>query len=137
MTTTTPDVVGGHDGEAAERHERLTVAVRRLRTRATTDDTARVLLVLGGVLVPLGVVLIVLGWAGAARSVDEWEQIPYLISGGILGLALVVAGGFCYFTYWQTEVLHAVRRDVTDSRAMLDTLERIEALLAAQQEQGR
>lgn len=136
MTTTMPPETAVLDTDAAARHERLVTSVRSLRTRVTADDSARTLLVLGAVLVPLGVVLIVLGWAGASRSVDEWEQIPYLISGGVLGLALVVAGGFCYFTYWQTQVLHAVRRDATDTKAVLETLERIEALLAASATRG-
>jgi hypothetical protein len=128
--TTVPEAPAVLDDEAAVRHERLVMSVRSLRTRVTGDDTARTLLILGGILLPLGLVLIVLGWSGASRSVDEWEQIPYLISGGVLGLALVVAGGFCYFTYWQTQVLHAVRRDATDTKAVLEALERIEALLA-------
>jgi hypothetical protein len=130
VTTTTPDSLGELEAEAAARHQRLITQVRGLRTRATADNTARFLLVLGGVLLPLGFVLIILGWTGAARSVDEWEQIPYLISGGLLGLALVVAGGFCYFTYWQTEVLHAARRDASDTKAVLEALGRIETLLA-------
>lgn len=137
MTTTTmPPSAPALDDDAAARHQRLVESVRGLRTRVTGDDTARTLLILGGILLPLGLVLIVLGWSGASRSVDEWEQIPYLISGGVLGLALVVAGGFCYFTYWQTQVLHAVRRDATDTKAVLEALERIEALLAADVKTG-
>ena len=40
----------------------------------------------------LGLGLILLGWFGASGSAREFEQIPYLISGGILGLALVILG---------------------------------------------
>jgi hypothetical protein len=40
----------------------------------------------------LGFVLIYLGWNGAGSFNDVRQQFPYLISGGIAGLALVVVG---------------------------------------------
>ena len=40
----------------------------------------------------VGFFLIFLGWNGAASNDDEPAQIPYVISGGIAGLALVVLG---------------------------------------------
>jgi hypothetical protein len=89
----------------------------------------RVLLVLGAVLQPLGGALILLGWSGAANSTDVWEQVPYMISGGVLGLAMVVAGGFCYFGYWQTEMVVALRRQSITEERVLSSLERVEALL--------
>ena len=128
MTTTTPtDIVVEHDRVEA-RQQRLAAAVQSLRTRAGGVDGARLLLVIGGVLIPLGVVLIVLGWWGAANTPRVFEQIPYAISGGLLGLALVFAGGFTYFAYWLTQLVYAVRRDAADNRAVL---ERIETLLAS------
>src|SRR5207244_6370587 len=118
-------------GEAARRHNRLASSVRELRTRAGGADKARTLLVLGGILVPLGIVLILLGWSGVSHTTDTFEQMPYVVSGGLLGLALVVAGGFCYFAYWQTQVVRAVRRDAADIRSMRDSLTHIGSLLAA------
>lgn len=41
----------------------------------------------------LGVVVIVLGWYGAAHTTILQYQTPYLISGGMLGAALIVLGG--------------------------------------------
>jgi hypothetical protein len=90
-----------------------------------------VLLVLGAVLQPLGGALILLGWSGAANSTDVWEQVPYLISGGVLGLGMIVTGGFCYFGYWQTEMVVALRRQSVTEERMLASLERVEALLDA------
>jgi hypothetical protein len=52
------------------------------------------------VLLPLGLLVIVIGWYGAAHTPYLFEQLPYLISGGLLGLALVVAGGLVYFGSW-------------------------------------
>jgi hypothetical protein len=76
--------------------------VEGLRTSARTDRLDRALLIAGCVLVPLGVALVLLGWLGTSRTPLVFEQIPYLVSGGLLGLALVVAGGFAYFGYWQS-----------------------------------
>jgi hypothetical protein len=119
------------DDEVLRRHNRLASSMQELRTRAGGADRARALLVMGGILIPLGIVLILLGWSGVSHTTDTFEQTPYIVSGGLLGLALVVAGGFCYFGYWQTQVVRAVRRDAADIRSIRDSLQHIEELLAA------
>jgi hypothetical protein len=86
------------------------------------------MLIIGGVLMPLGVLLIILGWVGASHTPLQFEQTPYLISGGILGLALVVAGGFVYFAYWQTI---RVRESREQTEAVTSALARLESLLAS------
>ena len=113
--------------DASTRQRRLAESVRALRTRAGGADGAKPLLIIGGILIPLGFVLVLLGWAGASNTVNSWEQIPYLISGGLLGLGLIFAGGFTYFAYWLTQLVYAARRDAADTRVIL---ERIEALIA-------
>ena len=102
--------------------------VARVRSRASGGGFDRGLLLVGGLLLPLGVLVIVLGWLGASQTVLLFEQIPYLVSGGFLGLALVFAGGFVYFTYWQTL---AVREARIANRELIAGLGRIEALLSA------
>ena len=114
-------------GAAAERQSRLATRVRSLRTRASTGQLDRWLLVIGGVLLPLGVFLIVLGWIGASRTILPFEQIPYLVSGGLLGIAFVIIGGFVYFAYWQTLLVRDTRAERQD---LVDALYRIERLLA-------
>lgn len=74
---------------------------------------------LGSLLAPLGLVLIFLGWLGASHTPLIEEQVPYLISGGLLGLALVVLGGFLYFAHWQTAVLDEVRAQTAEITAAL------------------
>jgi len=52
------------------------------------------------IMIPAGVVLIVLGWQGASQTAYEFEQLPYLISGGLLGLGLMITGGLVYLGTW-------------------------------------
>ena len=114
-------------GMRDERHERLVTEVSSLRSRAgRTGDRDRYLLIAGSVLVPLGLLLVVLGWVGASRTVLLFEQLPYIASGGLLGLALVVAGGFVYWSYWLTVLVREGRSDRTE---LTTSLSRIEELL--------
>lgn len=108
--------------------EGLVERFRSLSTRRAAE-VDRWLLIVGGVLLPLGALFILLGWIGASRTPFMFEQIPYLISGGLLGLALVFAGGFVYFTYWQTR---SVRESREHQRQLLDALEHIAALLGSE-----
>ena len=47
----------------------------------------------GILLAGLGILLIGIGWNGAAGQISILAQVPYLISGGMLGLSLVILGG--------------------------------------------
>lgn len=78
-----------------------------------------VLFVSGAVLLPLGLVVIVLGWYGAAHTPYEYDQISYLVSGGMLGLGLTFCGGFLYFGAWLARIA-ADNRDT--AKRLSDTL---------------
>ena len=108
----------GTDSETRTLAERLT-ALRRRTGFVVTDRT---LLTVGSILMPLGIVLVLLGWYGAAHTTRVFEQIPYMISGGLLGVVCVIAGGFCYFGYFLARLL-------ATSREMLDSLLRLEERL--------
>jgi hypothetical protein len=103
------------------REERVVTTPRfRDRLAGVSTGSRRPLPVLvGSVLAPLGLVLIGLGWLGASRTPLVQEQLSYLISGGLLGLALVVLGGFLYFAHWQTAVLQEVRAQTAEITAAL------------------
>ena len=58
------------------------------------------LAIAAAVLLPLGLAMILLGWYGAAHTPYLFEQVPYLISGGLLGLGLAVVGALVYFGSW-------------------------------------
>ncbi|MCU1596189.1 MAG: hypothetical protein JWO12_3581 [Frankiales bacterium] len=122
--TTLP--VGDHmaTSDALGRQERLTANIRALRVpRAGFSVSDRWMLYIGGTLLPLGLVLVILGWQGASHTVLTFEQIPYLISGGLLGLALVFAGGFVYFAYWMTLMVRENRLMRADLVSVLGRME--------------
>lgn len=111
------------ESAALVRQERLSQRVSGLRGRVHLGD--RWLLVVGGLLLPLGLMLVLLGWEGASNTVFVWEQLPYLISGGLLGLALVFAGGFLYFAYWLTLLVRENREGRVQLAAVLTRVERL------------
>ena len=51
-------------------------------------------------LIPLGVILILIAWYGAAHARVVQQQIPYLVSGSFVGLGCMVLGGFFFFSHW-------------------------------------
>lgn len=109
------------------------------RTRAGVrsldlDRVQLVLLVVGSVLLPLGLSAVVVGWYGAAHTPYAFEQVPYMISGGLLGIALVLVGGFLYFGSWLARSATLARRDAD---RMLDALERISGLIPVGASAGR
>lgn len=70
------------------------------------DRAAAVALVLAGL------VAVVIGWVAVSDTILTFEQIPYLMSGGLVGVCLVVLGS----TLW-------VSADLRDEWRKLDRLE--------------
>ena len=115
----------------ARRLQRLADGVRQLRTGGgTLKLNERILLVLGGILAPLGLVLVLVGWNGAAHTPNAFEQVPYLISGGLFGLGLVFLGSFFYFAHWITEL---VKEHRAQSAAVVEAITRLEDALRLHQ----
>ena len=113
-----------------DRHDELISDARELHsTRRRWDD--RWLLVLGGVALALGLVAILLGWYGSAQSTLEFEQTPYVISGGLMGVGLIVLGGFTYFSYWLTCLVRENRQTAQRTAAHQDRLEALIGQLVA------
>lgn len=116
-----------------QRAARIAERAAGLRSSTGPDGSRdRWLLVAGGVLLPLGLLLVMVGWFGVSSTPLVFEQLPYLVSGGLLGVGLVVTGGFVYFSYWQTLLVRDGRAQQAHLGELSASVLRIEALLAAQ-----
>ena len=114
--------------------DRLEAGVQGLRVPEPRTDRESLLLKLGVAIVVVGALCIGLGWWGASGTANLAEQIPYLISGGIFGIALVVAGTALVmrysmarlFRFWLARLVaeHGQQTDRT-----VDALGRIETAL--------
>ncbi|MHB8328584.1 MAG: hypothetical protein ACYDD6_02970 [Acidimicrobiales bacterium] len=91
-------------------------------------DVRQILLVTGATMMGLGFVAIILGWYGASHSAFLFQEIPYLISGGLLGVALVVGGGFLFFAAWLVRLIEENRRY---TNRVAQTLDRVDRALTA------
>lgn len=96
---------------ADERVERLRAGADDLRNARTGSflDRTNLLVIVAGALMTLGLTLILVGWSGASGSIHVEEQVPYLISGAILGAALAIIGALCLFTHWLTVGIREAR----------------------------
>jgi hypothetical protein len=96
------------------RRARFRTAVGRLAERSSAADLVRWMLLPAGILVLLGFALMVFGWYGASHTAREIEQIPYLISGGLIGLGLVVIGGLLLSATFYVAVLRKILTEQDD-----------------------
>lgn len=142
----TETIEGVHDVDAAAvtwnddaasrteaRRLRFREAVGRLAERAQSTDVVRWVLVPGSIALLLGFNFMLFGWVGASRTHREIEQIPYLISGGLVGLALVFLGGLLLASALWLAVLRKMHEEA-DERArahVRESEERMAALIAS------
>lgn len=121
--TTTPTTVGYDEGDPF-----ATAGRRSLRSRFSSSDA--ILAAGAAVLLSLGLLVILLGWYGAAHTPYLFEQVPYAISGGLVGLALVITGGLLFFGSWiarssavqqaSSDEVIALLREIRDGLALRD-----------------
>lgn len=102
MTTVT-----GTDDDARSRRRSLTEAIAALRVPRANVSLETVFLTVGALFLPIGLVVIILGWYGAAHTGHIYEQNSYIISGGLLGLGLIFVGFALYVGYWMTRQIRA------------------------------
>ena len=112
---------------ADERAARLSEGADELaKERPSLSANPQLLLWVSAVLMTTGLSIILLGWFGAARSTIVEEQIPYLISGGLLGVALATIGALTLFAHWLTVLVRENRRQELVRKQ--DHIELMEAL---------
>lgn len=84
-----------------------------------------------------GVLAVLLGWAGASRTTYVEEQVPYLISGGLLGVALAIIGALLFFSHWLTVSIKEARaREITRRADHAELMEALRALAVGPAERG-
>lgn len=129
MTATAVDTYTA--GEAREREARLLRVLSRAgRLRSIGGE--QWLFAAGAALVVAGLLCILVGWVGTSRTVLVAGQIPYLVSGGLLGLGLVFMGGFVYFGHWVAVLARENRESAAaDRRDMAALRESVSDLAAA------
>ncbi len=130
MDSEIPEIPADASGRLAE----FQSEVERLHIKGSSPTTEQRFLTAGIVMMPLGIALVLIGWFGASGTTDFTAQVPYLISGGVLGLAVSVVGAALflryslarYFRYWLMRLIYE-ERSSTDRE--VDALGRIEKLL--------
>jgi hypothetical protein len=105
----------------------------QLEAQVPSDSTDRRYLTAGIVLLVAAVVMIVVGWWGASGTAIVSEQMPYVISGGLLAVVLAVAGGALFTRYSMSRYLRFwLIRLVYEQRSQTDRIvDALEALRPA------
>jgi hypothetical protein len=117
-----------------QRIEQFKHEIQEMRVHAPEDASDRRWLIAGLALPVIGLVVIGIGWWGVSGTAYPAEQLPYLVSGGIVGMSLVVIGAAVFVRYSLSRYLRFwLIRMVYEERAQVDreveALERIEAAL--------
>jgi hypothetical protein len=80
----------------------------------------QVLTLAGGFLMPLGLAVIGIGWYGTAHTGYVFEQIPYLVSGGLFGLGLTISGALIFFSSWLARLVSLQREQAELTRRLVE-----------------
>jgi hypothetical protein len=123
-------------GGSHERIDQFKAEIAGLDLKAPEDDKERLFLSGAFALMALGVVAILVGYWGASGSAIVAEQIPYLLSGGLLGVGFIIAGAALFVRYSLSRYLRFwLVREIYEQRAQTDrlveSLTSIESLLQA------
>jgi membrane glycosyltransferase len=121
--------------EGAERLDEFHAELARLRVKSSSRDDEQRLLFAGIVLMPLGLVLVLIGYIGASGTTEFSAQVPYLLSGGVLGLGVTVVGATLFLRYslgrylrfW---LLRLIFEEHTTADRQVDALDRLSQQIA-------
>jgi hypothetical protein len=122
VATTVP-ASGGGSASSGGRVSTLVARVQNIDARNTFQVAA------GAFLVPIGILIILISWYGAAHTGYVQQQIPYLVSGSFIGLGLVILGGLLYWAHWLYRIYD--QADLHHAAAAARQEELIERLIEA------
>ncbi len=124
-TSTSPSMPTSTSTPVPTRLQRLGAAIDRARPSRSGRNIRKWMEMIGMALIVFGFVCILLGWYGAAHSPYLYQEVPYLISGGLLGVALVIGGGIFVRSAWSMRQVEEDRRNALAIVRSVDRLERI------------
>jgi len=116
------------------RIDQFRAEVADLDIKTPADAGERNYLVVGIVLMVIGLVLIFAGYWGASGTAVLAEQIPFVLSGGFLGVGVMIVGAAMFVRYSLSRYLRFwLIRTIYEERSQTDqvveSLGRIEVLL--------
>jgi hypothetical protein len=127
--------VSSSDGPAitSERVEQFLADVYTLQIPSQTERREHRLYAAGIVITLAGFVAIGLGWWGASGTKYVYQEIPYVVSGGLFGVALVFVGAALFARYSAGRLLRFwLARLVADQQTQTDrVVDAIAALVEA------
>ncbi|MEY3035188.1 MAG: hypothetical protein RLZ86_1810 [Actinomycetota bacterium] len=102
-----------------DRIQAFTDEIGEMKLRGAKGDRERILLVVGALAIVVGVVLAVLGGFQASGTSDLGDQVAFLATGTLIGLALVIAGTALFIRYsmarfmrfWLVRLVHEHRSE--------------------------
>ena len=106
----------------SDRYSQMVEAASGLQPDRSKVSLDTVLFVLGSICLPAGLAAIFAGWYGVSHTGYLWQQNSYLISGGILGLGLIIIGGFLFFGSWIARHIQATEAGTQAILAALNSL---------------
>ena len=101
------------EDRAAPAVSRAPVKAKRADGAARTFVRSNARVLAAAALLVAGIVIVLLGWYGAANTNILTEQVPYLISGGLLGMALIIVSAVVGSSASLERENRELRRDLT------------------------
>ena len=125
VPTSVPAAPDATSTPVQSRLARLSALVDKARPGRAGRNVRKTMQTIGMAVIILGFAFILLGWYGSAHSPYLYEEVPYLISGGLLGVAMVIGGGVLVRSAWTLRQIEEDRRNALAIVRSVDRLERI------------
>jgi hypothetical protein len=129
--------VAGRPENTPDRVDRFAAGVHALHVPNQSERLERRLYRAGIVLPLIGLAVIGLGWWGASGTKYVYQEIPYVISGGIFGVALVFIGAVLFARYSVARLLRfwlarLVAEEQLHADRVVEAIERVSDAIAEQ-----
>lgn len=115
-----------------DRIQTFTEEIAAMKLRGARADRERLLLILGVIGLVAGVGMAVFGGFQASGTSDTGDQVAFLATGTLIGLALVIAGTAVFvryslarfFRFWLIRLVHEHRTETDRVVAQLQAIEK-------------